>query len=369
MKILFVINSPIVGGAEKHTFELADAMRMFGGRSQIFSMKSGPANPPDGVSLHQPSGTRSIYGRWQDLRHTIATIKPDIIVTVNERPLLIAYFAEKFVANNAALIAVTHSTVLRSRWEQFKQLFYRPIFNSADSVVFISENQKRFWSRKGIKPRHQATILNGIDLNKYAPPVRAQWREETRERLGIQPSEYVCGLSAVMRPEKNHVALVDAIHSLSQQNITAKALLVGDGPMRAAIEERAASLGISHRVVLTGMQQDVRPYLAAFDVGCLCSVSIETLSLSALEIMAMGVPMVMSNIGGASEIIDGKNGRLFTVRDEVGFREALVFFADAEARASAGAAARKTVEAKFDQDTMRQLYFEHFQSMRQQLRD
>ena len=85
-------------------------------------------------------------------------------------------------------------------------------------------------------------------------------------------------------------------------------LLVGDGPERSAIEAQVASLGVSNRVIFTGIRSDVPAMLAAADVFCLSSVS-EAASLTLLEAMASRLPVVVSNVGGNPEIVrDGVDG-------------------------------------------------------------
>lgn len=354
--LLFVMNSPIVGGAERHTFELASALRARGREVSIFTMKDGPQAAPAGISLDKPEGARSLPARIFDLSRVLRRSKPSLIVAVNERPMFVASLARIMAFSATPIVAISHSTVLRNQHEERMQRVYTPFFNRIDGIVFISANQRRFWLERGFAPRRETTILNGIDLQRFSPTVRAEHRDATRAQYGFAPEDFVIGLCAVMRPEKNHVQIVEAVAALRKDGLPAKALLVGDGPMRATIAERAAALGIGDHVVLAGMHADVRPLIATFDVGALCSVSIETLSLAALEAMAMGVPMVMSDLGGASEIIDGENGRLFPVGDSAALLAALREFVPAERRVAAGLAARRTVEQLFDQRRMNDDY-------------
>src|SRR4029077_13405288 len=113
--------------------------------------------------------------------------------------------------------------------------------------------------------------------------------------------DYVIGICAALRPEKNHVQLVDAVAALRARGIPARALVIGDGPMRPAIEARARAAGVADEVRITGFQQDVRPYLAACDTAVLCSTTIETFSLAALEAMALGRPGAHSDLRGRRE--------------------------------------------------------------------
>jgi len=88
-------------------------------------------------------------------------------------------------------------------------------------------------------------------------------------------------MSAMLRPEKNHVQMVEAIAMLRNLGIPARALMIGDGEMRGAIEARARRLNVDSDIVITGLQHDVRPYIAACDAMALCSFT-DAFSLAAI---------------------------------------------------------------------------------------
>ncbi|MGH8689269.1 MAG: glycosyltransferase, partial [Burkholderiales bacterium] len=174
--------------------------------------------------------------------------------------------------------------------------------------------------------------------------------------LGLRPSDYVIGMSALLRPEKNHLQMVDAVAALRARGIPARALMIGDGAMRAAIEARARDLGIAGEVVVTGLLQDVRPCVAACDVVALCSLT-EAFSLAAIEAMALGRPVVHSDVGGAAEMIEpGRNGFLFPVRDTRALVDRLSILADRSVSARMGRDARELVEQRFSERTMVERY-------------
>jgi glycosyltransferase involved in cell wall biosynthesis len=162
----------------------------------------------------------------------------------------------------------------------------------------------------------------------------------------------VIGISAVLRPEKNHVQLVDAIARLRAQGVPARALIIGDGPMRTAVQARARALGVGNEVVLCGFQHDVRPYVAACDVMALCSLT-ESFSLAALEAMALGRPVVHAQVGGAAEmILPGRNGHLFPAGDTGALAGKLALLAERAVSRSMGIEARKWVQARFSEKVM-----------------
>jgi len=118
------------------------------------------------------------------------------------------------------------------------------------------------------------------------------------------------------------------------------------------IESRARALAVEGDVVITGLQQDVRPFVAACDAIALCSTT-EAFSLAAIEAMAVGRPVVHSEVGGAAEmIVPGRNGFLFPAGDTEALVERLATLADRAICARMGRDARATAEALFSEKVM-----------------
>jgi glycosyltransferase involved in cell wall biosynthesis len=129
--------------------------------------------------------------------------------------------------------------------------------------------------------------------------------------------------------------------------------VVGDGPERAHLESEIARLGLGADVAITGYQMDVRPYVAACDAMVLASHSVETFSLSALESMAMGKPMVMTRTGGASEQVeDGRTGFLYEPGDIDSLVRHLRTLADRAVSRPMGQLAAQKVRDRFTLDKM-----------------
>ena len=351
VRLLFVMNAPETGGAERHTLDLAEALSHAGFAPTIFAMKPGPLPAPPGIALFQPDGPRALPGRVRDLARAIRGLDPGVIVAVNERPYAAAWAARLLGRRRPPIAAILHASRLRGPREAWMQRVYTPIANRLDAVVFLARHQREFWQGQGLVPRREALIPNGIDLDHFAPAIRSRHRAAARAAHGFASDDLVLGCCAVLRPEKNHLDLVEAVAHLRRDGLPAKALLVGDGPMRGAIEARARALGIAGHVVLAGMLADVRPALAAFDLGVLCTAA-ETLPLAALEIMAAGVPMVMAAGGGGPEIVDEAAGQLYPPGDRDALCRAVAALADPATRTDAGRRARETVAARFDRRTM-----------------
>lgn len=359
MRLLFVTQSLVHGGAERHTITLANRLAERGHECHAAYVKN------DASQLGRYRGMGSItclearkFLDWDALRRLTALVRdinPTHIVGVNQYGLMYASLAQR-AAGSAAPVAVTfHTTQLRTTKEWLKMLFYRPFFWTADWLVYVCEAQARYWQRRKLFARRSEVIYNGVDLDHFRVDDPAGAR--LRKVLGFAESDLVIGMSAVLRPEKNHLQLVESIGLLRRRGIPARALLIGDGEMRPAIEARAAALGLKEHVLITGLQQDVRPLVSACDAIALCSTSVETFSLAALEAMALARPVVHADLGGAAEMIrDRHDGFLFSVGDTRELTEALASLADPQLRRRMGAHARRTVEERFSERTMIERY-------------
>jgi len=123
---------------------------------------------------------------------------------------------------------------------------------------------------------------------------------------------FVVGTVGRFHPEKNHSSLLEVVARLNEAGMSVDLLLVGSGPEQACLERQAFELDIAERTHFLGVMDDVRPVLAALDAFVLPSKSVETFSNAALEAMAMELPVIMSDIAGASEMIThGENGFLY----------------------------------------------------------
>jgi glycosyltransferase involved in cell wall biosynthesis len=146
--------------------------------------------------------------------------------------------------------------------------------------------------------------------------------------------------------------LVDAAKMLIEKGHSIKLLLVGDGVERKKIEEHAKHCNMVNNLIITGFQQDVRPYILASDIVIMPSVA-ETFSIAILEAMALGKPIVSSNIGGASEqVIDGENGYLFPAGNINALAAKIEIIIEKNLFQSMGKKSRSLVVAKFTSQQM-----------------
>jgi L-malate glycosyltransferase len=355
VRLLFVTGSLVHGGAERHTIALANRLAERGHECHAAYVKNDPSQ------LERLRGAASVQclhaarymdlGSLRQLVSSMARLRPTTVIAVNAYAMLYASAALRWSGVPAPLTVTWHSTLVQGAKERLKMLFYRPLFWSADCLVFVCEAQRRHWLARMVSARRNEVIYNGVDTGHWQP-LGAEERRRLRAALGFTEDDYVIGLSAVLRPEKNHLQLVEAIAALRRRGVRARALLIGDGPMRAAIEQRARSLGVVADIVITGFQQEVRPFVAACDTMTLTSFT-EAFSLAGIEAMALGKPVVHSEVGGAAEMIrPGRNGFLYPVGDTGALVERLATLADPAMRARMGARGREAAEAQFSESAM-----------------
>jgi len=353
--MLFVTGSLVHGGAERQTITLANRLAERGHECHAAYVKNDPSQ------LARLTGAASVEclhaRRYLDLQaleklsKILVERRPAVILAANTYALLYASLARARAKSGAPLVATFHTTKPASAKEWLQLLYYRPFFWRADCLVFVCEAQRRYWNVRHLRARRDEVIHNGIDLEHWRARPDAE-RAMMRRVLACSPDDFVVGMCAVLRPEKNPLQLVDAVARLRAQGVPARALFIGDGPERPRVEARAHALGVTAEVLVTGLQQDVRPLLAACDAVALCSRS-EALSLAALEAMALARPVVHPAVGGGPEMIrPGREGFLFPVGNTAALVECLAGLADPDARRRMGAAARETVEARFSERAM-----------------
>jgi glycosyltransferase involved in cell wall biosynthesis len=362
MRAIFVTGSLVHGGAERHSITLMNRLAERGHECHAVFVKNDPSQL-DRIRLGDQGTVRCLHAQrffdrraLADFAAQLTALQPSVLIAANGYALMYAALARWLAGLSVPLVVTFHSTKMQGAREQVKMLIDRVFFLAADCLVFVCDNQRRYWRRRGVFARRIEVIHNGIDAAQFSAAAFAAAAERLRRQHGFAASEFVIGMVAVLRPEKNHLQLLDAVAALRAQGIPARALMIGDGVMRAAIEARARQLNIARFVTITGFQEEVRPFIAACDVVLLCSVT-EAFSLAAIEAMAMGKPVVHSDVGGAPEMItEGDNGFLFPVGDTVTLVHKLALLADRPRAGRMGDNARRIVEARFSEAAMLDRY-------------
>jgi len=357
--LLFIVNSLEMGGAEKQVVTLLNHLDATRFRLHLAYLKRGERLLPQLRTERLAELLCCDVGRGLEpqavlrLRQLIAARHIDAIVCTNSYSMLYGCLAQAGSSAGPKLVTVLHTTLLRSWKEKTQMLLYRWLIRRCDLLIYVCENQRRHWRQRGLRPAADEVVYNGVDVEFFTDRCTPEHNFAARQSLGIGPQDYLIGLCAALRPEKAHGDLLTAVAKLRARGVPAKALLIGDGPQRPLIEQATRQLGLRDHVRISGLQHDVRPLIACCDVMTLVSHSIETFSLAALESMALAKPLVMTDIGGASEqVLHGKHGFLFAPGDIEALVLHLSSLTSPALRAQMGAAAARRVRQLFTVDAM-----------------
>lgn len=360
MRLIFVADHLKFGGAERHLVAVATGLAALGNEVAVAYMK-----PHDELMNELTEGgvTKVIccnsrggidLAAIRRLALLIQNFRPTLLVATSQYSLMLTVLARLWTRRHTPLLFVCHSMqhVQRARSDRIRFAVYRQFYRRAEHVVFVSGLQRTYFQELGVHPRSDEVIHNGIDLSVFSTAAVATQASALRRRLGFADCDLVIGMCAGFREEKRQVDLLEAVRRLRDRGLPAKAMLVGDGVMRAQIEARRDALGLQDAVVLCGFQQDVRPYVAACDVMALTSHA-ETFPIATLEYMALGKPLVASNVGGLIEQVkNGHNGLLYPAGDIDALVGCLEHLSDPDVRLSFGRIARQEVETQFSIQAM-----------------
>ena len=175
---------------------------------------------------------------------------------------------------------------------------------TAVSAYLARETQERFCTDCPAE-----VIYNFIDLERFAP---TNFDAARRAKYAC-PDEVLLGHLSNFRWVKRPQDVIKVFHRVAQQ-VSARLLLIGDGPDRETAERIADELGVRNRIHFAGSDQNIEELLPLLDLFLLPSEQ-ESFGLAALEAMACGAPVIASNVGGLPELVTEEAGFLFPVRD------------------------------------------------------
>jgi glycosyltransferase involved in cell wall biosynthesis len=366
-----MVNSTIVGGAEKHAISLVnhlDTARFRIGWCQLKPVGN-LGGELDGARLDTTISlnvrSKLDWNAVKELARRIDQDEIDVIVCTNGYPLLYALLASRRTRRSVRLVEVFHTTGFKQPLKsRLRMLLNRFVFRQCELVIYVSHKQREYWRARGLRGKREIVIQNGIDAEYFTDRSSPQQRAATRAEFGFVPGDFVVGICAALRTEKAHGDLLRAVRRLRDSGVPAKALLIGDGPQRAEIERQIAELNLTGHAVIAGHRSDVRPYIACCDVMTLTSHAVETFSIAALESMALGKPVVLTRIGGAEEQVrHGSNGFLFEAGDVAALAHLLRRLTAATDRLSMGAVAARDVRERFTIQRMVERFTEELEKV------
>lgn len=357
MRVLFVIASLGVGGAERLLLNLAVRLKTRGVESKIVSVSSvvdatnDMASCPEIETLGFDSTIFDLKGMTvasRALASIVAAYKPDI---VHSNVYIADVLSWLSVPRTVPLISTLHGVDAwwmnrRRLLSRLKTLSYLAMarWRQVRFVAVSNDVKRQADSMAGLSPNSIVVIPNGVDTQWFAP-----LSDHTPQPfLIVQVGRFV--------PEKGHQTAIRALANLNKSKPLARLVLVGAGPLRGECETLATSLGVRSEVEFVGCHSDVRPWLWAASVFWMPS-EMEGLGLACLEAMSCGLPIVASDAGGLPEIVDSTCGYIVRRKDSEEMSKVTLLLLEHPAYAKTlGEAARRKVQRDYSLDKTTDAY-------------
>jgi sugar transferase (PEP-CTERM/EpsH1 system associated) len=231
----------------------------------------------------------------------------------------------------------------RRRRYQYVRRLYRPFVSR---YVALSHHLEEYLERQvGVLPHHVSQIYNGVDTERFRPA-------QARERIAGCPfgnaEDFLVGWVGRMDPVKDLPNLLQGFARAAQSAGRLRLVLVGDGPMRHAVERLVEQHDLADRVWLAGERADVAELMRGLDCFVLPSLG-EGISNTILEAMATRLAVVATRVGGNAELIEsGMTGLLVPPADSDALAQALLRYSSDRAMARRHAkAARRVAQTRF----------------------
>ena len=307
IKILFVLDliTEWEGGTERQLQLLIRSLDPKYFEPKLCFLFGAPELPEESLPcpLHvvsPTSGPISAPRRLLNLIRLLRQERPDIVQCFFVEGLVIGILAARL----AGVPRVVGSVRNAGHWRKLShRLVIKAITPMAD---YWQTNSRALWNFQNsveAVPGTRIEILpNGTDVSRFVPAT-AEERQQLRCELGLNGKGPICVSVANLCKVKDLETLIQSAALLRGEFPNIQFLLVGDGPQHEDLEKLANRLCLSEIVKFVGRRSDVRPFLAAADIGVLTSRS-EGSSNSVLEYMSMGLPSIVSDIPANRELLN-----------------------------------------------------------------
>jgi glycosyltransferase involved in cell wall biosynthesis len=283
------------------------------------------------------------------LRRLIADSATDILHTHHYEPAVLGALAT--AGTRVPLVIGRHYSdaiyQLARGWRRRAYLAVEALCNrKAAAIVAPSRAVALVLSQQGVDAGKVDVIPYGFDFRRFGPrdpAVLARVREEWPAGPGLRLATV-----ARLHAEKGHRHLVQALETLARQGFDARWLVVGDGPERTSLETDVRKRGLEGRVRFAGWRTDVLDIMAAADAVVQPTLH-EAFSQAMVEAMALGRPLVISDVSGVEDVVEtGRSGLVVAARDSDALAAAVRALGDGDLAHAIGEGAHARVRALLD---------------------
>lgn len=317
---LFVIHGLPAGGAEKFLISILSYFSNSGIKCNLILLSNDLALIKDVSSeieiIQIPFYSKMDLSALSKIKKYVYQVNPDLIICINAY----SYFMTKIallLSHKRKICLSHHSTIPFSNINYLQTYLYFLFSSSSDMIIYLCYAQKSYLKEKfKIRMKNDFVIYNGIDFQLFNPNT---FRNNFINAHKTTRRNMVILMVARISPEKNHKAAILALKLLHvKYKCSVELHFLGSGNDNYVFHLKSfiRDHGLTSHIKFLGFSHDVGIYYTAADLLLLTSSS-ETFPLCVIEAMSFGLPSVITNVGGASElIVEGLNGYTVPV-DEI----------------------------------------------------
>lgn len=300
-----------------------------------------------------------------ELRELVASWRPDLLHCQSSKAGFLGRAAVRHAGPDRPVTVYSpHCFAFQAQVGAARQRLYLSLERLAapwtDCYLLISQGERAAALRHGLADASRMRDLRlGVDTDRFAPGVTA-----TRQELGL-PEGKLIGVVTSLRPQKAPHLLVRAFARVAEAFPAARLVLVGDGVLRPSVERQVRELHLSSRVQLLGYRTDVHALLPHFAVLVISS-GWEGLPYALLEAMACGLPVLVPDLPGLSDLVaEAGAGLAYKPRGEASLVAGLemMLVTPGEELRSWGAAGREHVAQYYSLEAMRSSLVELYEEL------
>jgi glycosyltransferase involved in cell wall biosynthesis len=345
LRVMFVITSMPVGGAETSLVELVRRMDRERFLPELCCLKYFDALG-EVLAAEIPAFTGLLANKYDfkvlwRLARLLRARRIDAVVTVGTGGDKMFWGRlAGWLAGVPVICSALHSTGLPDHVE-FPNRLLAPL---TDAFIAVAEPHAQYLAEyEGCPAEKIRVVPNGVDVERFHP----RWPDRAlQQEWNLNAETPTVGIVAALRPEKNHEMFLYVAALVHRRLPTARFLIVGDGPQRTKLQALVQSLGIAESVCFLGTRSDMPGVLSLLDVVLLTS-HMEANPICLLEAMASEKPVVATRVGSVSETVrEGRTGYLVAAGDSHRMADRVVeLLTDRPRAADMGRAGRETVIA------------------------
>ena len=367
LRLLFLTDSPITvsGGSERFLRNLVTKLPSEQFSLSVVQLCDEPSSDTQVYRDSVPTSIevsylpcRAVYGAsgWRALRALNRKVRKEgfhVIQSQHENSDIINALLPRGPLHAVRIscrrdIGFLKSSRLRLASSLLNHRYDRIVAPSPAILDAVASSEHAFRSR-------MLCIPNGVDASRFRL-ADATARQRVRDSLGVARDALLVGCVADLFAVKRHIDLINAFAQVHGEIPQARLLLIGDGPLRDAIETRVHERSLSEAVILLGSRKDVPELLPAFDLFALASDT-EGMSNAILEAQACGLPVIATQVGGNPDLVDDTCGELVAPRDPDALAAAmLALLRDPGCRERMRVVARDRIERRHSLDAMATAY-------------